>query len=179
MVAGVFPISWLKLFSFIMFTRWTLFSFQDRCYIWNLLGMNEHRDSSSPARIWRAHHFSNMLLARISFSESFLPVMCSSPQFSDLYSFGHLWILSLVWWSSLPIQQTALRLYLVFMCPYLWQLWHIMRRSWYLYTALSDGCPGIQRVCDCYCRLKVRSTAVVLEFLDLMKLASFAFSNNG
>ena len=54
-----------------------------------------------------------------------------------------------------------------------------MGRSWYLYTAVSDGCPGISIVYGCFCWLKVRSTVELLELLDLMKLASFAFSMNG
>ena len=98
-------------------------------------------------------------------SQLLLPAMCTSQQFGHLDSFRHLFVLSLVWsfW------------FFVFV----WQLWHIMGGSWYLYTAVYDGCPGIKIVYACPCRLKVTSTAVVLELLDLMKLASIGFPMNG
>ena len=50
---------------------------------------------------------------------------------------------------------------------------------WNLYTAVSDDFPGIWISYGCSCRLNAISTALVLEFLDLMNLASIAFSING
>ena len=47
-----------------------------------------------------------------------LPAMCPSPQFAHLYSFGHLFVSSLVWSSSPQLSQTRFRLHLVFVCPY-------------------------------------------------------------
>ena len=54
-----------------------------------------------------------------------------------------------------------------------------MGRSLYLYTAVSYGSLGICGVYVCSYKLKVMSTAVALEFFDLMKHASIAFSING
>ena len=136
--------------------------------------------------IWRALCLSTLLSdwiflntrSIISISQLLLPALSPSPQFTHWASFGHWFVLSLVWSSSPQVRQTAFRRHLVFVCPYLWQLWHIMGLSWYLHTAVFDGYPGIYILYGCSCRLNVRSTTVVLDFLDLMKVASTAFSMN-
>ena len=61
----------------------------------------------------------------------------------------------------------------------MWQLRLIMGRSRYLYTLVPDGCPGIKRLNGCSCMWNVRSTAVALKLLDLMKLALITYSKNG
>ena len=109
---------------------------------WRLIFSRQDFKSSSSSHSAVGLHFFNYPFF-FSTSQLLLPAMCPSPQFTHLDSFGHWFVLSLVWSSSPQFRQTSFRLHLVFVCPYLWHLWHIMGRSWYLYTAVSDGCPGI------------------------------------
>ena len=123
-------------------------------------------------------YFLIILYFFFSIPQLLIPAKCHFTQFTQLDSFGHLLVLSLVWSSSPQFRQAHFLLRLAFVCPYLWQLWHIMGWSWFSYTAVSDGFQRIMIVYGCPCRLKVWSTPVVLEFLDLIKLGSFEFSMN-
>ena len=128
-------------------------------------------------QVLRGLQFFNYLF--FSSSKLLLPAMCPSPQFTHLDSFVHWLVLPLVWSSFPQFWQTSFRLHVVFMRPYLWHLWHTMARFWYLYTAVSDGYPGIQKIYGSSYKLKVKSTAVALDFFDFVKLASIAFLMNG
>ena len=61
-------------------------------------------------------------LSSISTSHLIVPAMYPSPQFVHLDSFGNWFVLSLMWSSSPQFRQNPFRLYLAFVCPYLWQL---------------------------------------------------------
>ena len=134
-VVGSLPLSWMKLFSTahgLIFLSFSGSILHPKCvgYEWGF----DLRDSSSapgfeerfvfPFCYQRA--FFLITLSLISTLQLLLPSMCPSPQIAHSDSFGLPFVLSLVWSSFPQFRQTPFRLHLVFVCPYFWQLWHIL-----------------------------------------------------
>ena len=116
-----------------------------------------------------------------SISQLLLPAMCLSPQFTNLDSFWNWFVLYLMW-SSSPQFRQILFVCILFFCIRICGFYDISCAG--LGTCIQGHLMVVRGYRDympygCSCKLKVRSTAIALEFFGLMKLAFFAFSMNG
>ena len=186
MIAGLLPIAWMKLFSIVhglnvLFFSGSILHVEHVGNDWGFdLG-----DSSSPSRIWKALSLHTLLSAYVFLitlsSFNFKAGTSCHVSFSTVYTLCFIWALicfvtCVVIFASISVNFFSsascicVSVFVAFMTYYWPVLVNVYIGIWWL-----SG----DRVYGFSCKLKVRSTAVALEFFDLMKLSSIASSMNG